>query len=207
MDKQSTVRSAWQSLKDAHEDMFTIFRDLKWLIAISAIACVVLYLPNQVRELYRISAANGGVTALKQLVAVFAIGLCIWFGAFQIATETSKRVDCTNPWTAWFLRILPIALGALPMLAAVVGQLQSRPTLKGLDAENLEALRQVGNIFRIQENALSDDGIILIILAIATATLAIAFAVRAWKSRDAAMAISASANRRYFSHPLYGLVT
>lgn len=105
MDRQSSIRSAWRNLKDAHGDIFTIFRDLKWLIAISFIACLALYLPDQVRELYRVSAANGGSTALKQLAAIFAIGLSIWFGAFQIATETSNRIDATKPWTVWFLRI------------------------------------------------------------------------------------------------------
>jgi hypothetical protein len=207
MDRQSSIRSAWRNLKDAHGDIFTIFRDLKWLIAISFIACLALYLPDQVRELYRVSAANGGSTALKQLAAIFAIGLSIWFGAFQIATETSNRIDATKPWTVWFLRILPIALGMLPMLAAIVAQLLSRPALNGLGGEDLEALRQVGNIFRIQENALSDDGIILIILALASAALAIAFVFRAWRSRDTALVFSANANRRYFSRPLYGLAT
>jgi len=54
---------------------------------------------------------------------------------------------------------------------------------------------------------LSDDGIILITLALASAALAIAFVFRAWRSRDTALVFSANANRRYFSRPLYGLAT
>jgi len=183
MDMRSLVRSVWRSLEDSHKDVFTIFRDLKWLIAISAVVCLGLYLPDQVRELYRISAANGGRTALKQLLAISAVGLVIWFGAFQITTETSHRVDRTKPLPVWSLRILPVALGILPLLAAVLGQLLSRPALYGITGVDLRVVRQVGNIFRIQENTLSDDAKILIVLAIVTAVIAIVFVVLALKSR------------------------
>jgi predicted chitinase len=207
MNVRSHIQAAWLGLKYSYEDIFTVFRDLKWLVVISVVISLMLYLPDQVRELYRISAADGGLTALKQLAAIFTIGLCIWFGAFQITTETLTKVDCSKPWTMWFIRTAPMFLGMLPMLAATAAQLLSRPALKGLDREDLTLLRQVGNIFRIQENTLYDHALILIILAAFTALIAIIFGISTWRLRKSLVPFSSSANRRYFGRPQFGLVT
>jgi len=51
----------------SREQIFAIFRDLKWIIAVSLVISVALYLPDQVRELYRISAADTGWMTEEQL--------------------------------------------------------------------------------------------------------------------------------------------
>src|SRR5262245_59221671 len=59
----------------SREQIFAVFRNLKWIIAVSLVLSVALYLPDQVRELYRISAADVGWTMVKQFAAVIAIAV------------------------------------------------------------------------------------------------------------------------------------
>jgi len=148
------------------QQVFTVFRNLKWVIAISLVISLALLLPAQVQELYRISAADGGWSAVKEFIAIGAIAVMIWFGAFQLAAATWR--DMGRPEEGMILRWLrwtPIVLGVLPIAAAAIAQFLSRSNLDRLSDAEQDKLQEVGNIFRIQEKALSDLDLALMVFA------------------------------------------
>ena len=69
------------------EQLFTLLRDLRWIIILSLFLSVVLFLPDQIYELYRIAADDPGWPVFKEFLAIALIAIAIWLGAFQLATE------------------------------------------------------------------------------------------------------------------------
>jgi predicted chitinase len=193
---------------------YEIIRDLKWIIIISILICVLLYVPDQVSELYRISATEDGSVAAAQFISLIAIAAIIWFGAFQVTTET---MALRGPFTGMFthiLRVLPPALGTLPLLAAAIAQLSSRPkTLSsvagklGLTDADLAALKQVGSVFRIQEEALKGDATALWSYFLWLIAIAIIFAVLTWLLGERLRTHSTTFNVAYFRERRFLLVT
>jgi len=182
----------------SREQFFAIFRDLKWIIAVSLVISVALYLPDQVRELYRISAADAGWMTVRQFVAVTVIALFIWGGALQIATESSRRITLgTQP--NFVLRLIPVLAGAAPLLAAAFAQIVSRPDTRALTREEIATLREVGSIFRIQENALEFDKTILWLCFAGYVIIAFLFVAFAWHAGRKLRVFSLRANAHYFS--------
>jgi predicted chitinase len=185
----------------SREQIFAIFRNLKWIIAVSIVISVALYLPDQVRELYRIAADDPGWTTVKQFVAIVAIAVFIWAGSHQIATETAQRLKPLGLWPDRVLRLIPVVAGALPLAAAAAGQIASRPGTDGMSAQELATLREVGSVFRIQENALEFDKTLLWIYCAGFVAIAILFVVMAWRAakndRPTAITINASYFFRY----------
>ena len=57
------------------EQLFELLRNLRWLIAISLVISLALFLPDQIRELYRIAAADTGWIAVKGFVAILLISV------------------------------------------------------------------------------------------------------------------------------------
>jgi predicted chitinase len=190
----------------SREQIFAVFRDLKWIIAVSLVISVALYLPDQVRELYRISAADAGWTTVRQFVAVTVIALLIWGGALQIATETSQRMTLGTQANL-VLRLVPVLAGTAPLLAAAFAQLVSRPDTRALTPAEIATLREVGSIFRIQENALEFDKTILWLCFAGYVIIAFLFVAFAWHASKTLRAISLKANERYFSRSRFLLAT
>ena len=101
-----------------------IFRNLKWIIINSALISVLLFLPDQVRglyrELYRVAADENGLGPLAiEYADILVIGIVVWFGAVSIieATLTSEKHEFGR-LANYTIRFLPALLGALPILAA-----------------------------------------------------------------------------------------
>ena len=190
----------------SREQIFAIFRDLKWIIAVSLVISVALYLPDQVRELYRISAADTGWMTVRQFVAVTIIALLIWGGALQIATDTSQRVTL-DPQPNFVLRLVPVLAGTAPLLAAAFAQLLSRPDTRALTREEIATLREVGSIFRIQESALDFDKTILWLCFAGYVIVAFLFVTFAWHASKRLRAFSLKANAYYFSRSQFLLAS
>jgi hypothetical protein len=134
----------------ALEQVYAIFRNLKWIIAISLLISGLLFFPNQVIELYRISAIEGGLTTILLFISIAVIGFAIWLGALQVAAETKKSIDKLGEWPARLIRYLPAVLGGLPLFATSAALFASRPSLEKVS----DQLRQVGSVFRIQYDTL-----------------------------------------------------
>lgn len=197
------VATAWNQVS-------TLFRNLKWIIAISLAISVGLYLPDQVRELYRISAGQGGMTLLKQFVAIAGIATVIWFGAFQItsasiAERIAKHSGELGPRTGLVFGIMPILIGVLPILAAAAGHYQAIPGR--LSAQETDKLIEVGNVYRVHHEALKQDSDLLMTCAVLLLVMAVVFWVLTWRYGEHARTVSHTANRRYFNSFLYFLVS
>ena len=102
---------------------------------------------------------------------------------------------------ALYIKLLPVVLGALPIVAAIAGQFASRPDDPRLTSEKMNSIREVGSIFRIQDMALASERSTLIYLALGLIVLLVAFLVFVWPvgSTRALVKSSMWANEKYFS--------
>ncbi|WP_225189333.1 hypothetical protein, partial [Bradyrhizobium sp. IC3195] len=74
------------------EQLFTLLRNLRWIAVFSVLISILLYLPDQIQELYRIAADDIGWVTLKEFVAVGVIALTIWAAAFQLSAATLPHI-------------------------------------------------------------------------------------------------------------------
>ncbi|MFZ2159514.1 MAG: hypothetical protein WAV72_25800 [Bradyrhizobium sp.] len=135
------------------DQCYKIFRDTKWVILIVIFLCLALILPNQVIELYRISAIEGGVSIINLFCALTIIGLACWLGSMQVAAETRNSLSNTVvcPFAQTLIRYLPAFLGAAPVFVVALALLQARPNLERIP----EDLRKVGSVIRVQYDTLT----------------------------------------------------
>ena len=181
----------------------TIFRDLKWIIAVCLLVCAIIYLPDQVRELFRVSAAEGGRIAIAQFAALILISLFIYFGALQVTTQTLTSAAFSG-LSVTIAQLTIALLTGLPLFLAAIAQKLAKPTI---NPANVKALREVGSVYRVQADSLSADGRTLdryfwYLLAISLAAM-----VASYLLSERIRSLSAFANSRYFSKPPYLLVT
>ena len=183
------------------EQLFTLLRNLRWIIVLSLFLSVLLYLPDQIRELYRIAADDAGWIAFKEFVSIALIAIAIWLGAFQLTTESIEQMPSTTGRLALYVKLAPVVLGALPIMAALVGQLASRPDDPRLSPDKMNSVSEVGSIFRIQDQALASERSTLVLFALGLSVLLIVFLALAWRagSSRAVIAFSSRANAKYFA--------
>ena len=182
------------------EQLFTLLRDLRWIIVLSLFLSVVLYLPDQIHELYRIAADDPGWVVFKEFLAIGLIATAIWLGAFQLSTESRAHMPAATGRLALYIKLLPVVLGALPIVAAIAGQFASRPDDPRLTPEKMNSISEVGSIFRIQDMALASERMTLTFLALGLFALLVAFVAFAWRVGSTRALVSSSkwANRKYF---------
>jgi predicted chitinase len=185
------------------EQIYAIFRNLKWIIAISLLLSGLLFFPNQVIELYRISAIEGGPTTLLLFISIAVIGFSIWLGALQVAADTRRSIGQLAPWPARIIRYLPAVLGGLPLFVTAGALFASRPSLENVPRQ----LRQVGSVFRIQYDTLL--GVKAALLLHGALLLSIAFLMTAAMSlvNDRVLVFSVRANNAYFIRRRFFLAT
>jgi len=176
------------------EQLFILLRNLRWIIVLSILISVLLYLPDQIQELYRIAADDIGWVTVREFVALGVIAITIWAGAFQLTTASIPEMPHASGRLALYIKLAPIVLGALPIAAAMFGQLVSRP------ADKVGEVEEVGSIFRIQDQALAFERNMLLILAFAMLILLACFVIFAWRigSRNRFIDLSDRANGAYF---------
>ncbi|WP_439402440.1 hypothetical protein ACNJYA_08250 [Bradyrhizobium sp. DASA03068] len=176
------------------EQLFTLLRNLRWIIVLSAAISVLLYLPDQIQELYRIAADDLGWVTFKEFAALGVIAIAIWASAFQLTTASLPQIPKPSGRLAFYIRLAPVLLGALPIIAATAGQFASRP------AQKIGEVEEVGSIFRIQDQALAFERNMLLILAIAMLIMLACFVAFTWRigSRDRSIDIASRANNAYF---------
>jgi predicted chitinase len=185
------------------EQIHAIFRNLKWIIAISLLLSGLLFFPNQVIELYRISAIEGGSTTIFLFVSILVMAFSTWLGALQVAAETERSIGQLAEWPARTIRYLPAVLGSLPLYATAAALFASRPSLEKVSGQ----LRQVGSVFRIQYDTLLEVKSTLILHGLLL--LSIAFLTTAAMSlvTSRVSVHSARANNAYFIRRRFFLAT
>jgi predicted chitinase len=183
------------------EQLFTLLRNLRWIIVLSVFLSALLYLPDQIRELYRIAADDAGWVAFKEFLAIALVAIAIWLGAFQLTTESRAQMPSATGRLAFYIRLLPVILGALPIVAAMAGQLASRPDDPRLAPDKMNSVSEVGSIFRIQDQALASERLTLVFIALGLFVLLVVFLIFAWRvgSTRALVSFSRWANEKYFT--------
>lgn len=171
---------------------FAFMGDIRWIIALSLLLSVVLCLPAQIQELYRIAADDIGWITFKEWIAVGAIAAAIWAGAFQVATESRQKPDATSNSVIYVVG--PALLGAFPILAMMVGQLLSLPS-------SVAGIEEIGSVFRVEDQALVGERRMLPLFAVCIAFALVAFfilTVRVGK-KEHVFQLSRQMNATYFS--------
>lgn len=134
------------------EACYKIFRDAKWVILIVLLLCFALIGPNQVIELYRISAIEGGTQTVILFSSVATIGLACWLGSVQVLAKTRPSLRKPCPAALNLIRYLPAVLGAAPILVVALALFQAQPDLETIPEE----MRKVGSVLRIQHATLTE---------------------------------------------------
>jgi hypothetical protein len=105
---------------EVRAQIFRVVRETKWLILQSALIAVILYLPDQMREIYRIAVVEGGwLGAVEIAVPVVLICFIVWLGAALVAAEADTRTSARS--AERFAFALPAVLGTLPLVAFAAG--------------------------------------------------------------------------------------
>src|SRR4029079_7678173 len=103
-------------------EVLKVIRLLRGPLLASITAAAMFYLPDQIRELYRITAADRnwpemlvGICALTALFGAF------WWVSFEIVQRFGDQIDKTAGLARRLLAILPSLIASLPLLACAGG--------------------------------------------------------------------------------------
>jgi len=73
-----------------------VARLMKWIILVDVVLCVLLYLPDQIREFYRITVTTSLSSGAVLLAWIVVVGTAIWIAAVQISLEAEKQLAGTG---------------------------------------------------------------------------------------------------------------
>jgi predicted chitinase len=192
----------------ARDQIYVLFRESKWMIAIAVLLSVILFQPDQIKELYRVFSAdltfisftlNDAMAVAAGLIKLFiplvAIALLVWLGLYQVTTESIGRIADIAPGTTRVARLLPPLFGALPLLAAAAGQYLASPQFSIADGSP-ELI--AGPWDRFGQQLTNTIGWGLLVGSVFTAGLCAAVAILGWKCSETLRPWSSRLNRHYF---------
>jgi len=203
---RARLLAIWTWLSATFQDLKRIARDLKWIIAVCLVVCAIIYYPDQVRELYRVAATEGGRVAAAQFIALLLVALFIWIGAQQVTTQTLNEGSPTRR-SQVVAQVVVALLTGLPLLLAAIAQQKAKPTYPAITPEKLKSLHEVGSVYRVQAENLEAGTATLNWFFWILLVTAVAVAVMAYLASGRFRALSDSANKRYFSSPVTLLYT
>ena len=114
------------------EQLAAVTSEAAWIILLSCALFVLLYLPGQIRELYRIELLEAGGRGPLILLPVLLISAAVWLGARLVTADAVARLSqaAARP-TRVFADALPVVLAVLPLLGLALGVLNALPLLAG----------------------------------------------------------------------------
>jgi predicted chitinase len=180
-----------------------VARLMKWIILVDIVLCILLYLPDQVREFYRITVVSSLSGGAMLVVWIVIVGATIWLAANQIVLEAESQLSSPSGRTVTVLRLLPIVMGVLPILVAALAQLESIPAVPVASGGMLE----VGSIVRIQATELESDAARLRAMFGILLGAGLLVGLAAWFINGRTKWLAADLNQVYFSNPWTLLVT
>ncbi|MGE0627466.1 MAG: hypothetical protein AB7O43_06535 [Hyphomicrobiaceae bacterium] len=120
---QGADRARWNVV-----ELLTAVRLLGGAMLASIAAAVVLYAPDQVRELYRIAASDRNPAEIGLGLGSLAVmALVFWWVSYQIVQHCGSKVAADARVAQSVLAAAPAVIGILPIPAAALGMLASRP--------------------------------------------------------------------------------
>jgi hypothetical protein len=130
--QSSRLHPFWLTLAD----LVAVIRLLRGPILASIAAAVILYLPDQIREIYRIDAADRGWRDIGiGIVALTLMCVSFWWVSFRIVHSLGYlHYPQTKPARALML-LLPGVIGALPLAGCGAGLLASQPAPRSLQSD------------------------------------------------------------------------
>jgi hypothetical protein len=121
-----------------------LMRAEAWLVLLALFASVVLALPDQVIELYRIIYADFRlVEVLKLALSIAVMSASLGFTSSILAAMVLAPGDAVSGHIRPYARFLPFLLAALPIISCGVGHFAAMP--KALMPEKITDLQQVGS--------------------------------------------------------------
>ncbi len=121
-------QNRWNAAKRHWTQTFALLAGCKWIIAISLLMSLILFLPAQIRELYRIALADRIAVELVSLYAGTAIiALSLWLGALIVTRASLDQIVDPTALTSLVARLMPPMIAAAPPLASAAGHYASRP--------------------------------------------------------------------------------
>ena len=207
---------------DARPNIFHLVRDAKWLILLSVLLSVVLWLPDQTRELYRMVVADITLVnptledarfvltvILKLTLPLILISAFVWFGVYQVMTDSLERLTRPpspplSPQAKRVAELLPLGCGALPLLACVIGQIAAIPYWSTNDAAAQLVAGPWDDFARDQSNTV---GLGLIVGSFLLLLITVALIVIGWQLRSTLRGLSTRLNEGYFSSNRFLLIT
>jgi predicted chitinase len=198
------ISAAWKAnYKDTLDQLSLIAGLLKWIVAVDVLICVLLFVPDQTREFYRITVVSSLFDCASLIAWMVLIGMTIWFAARQIVAEAETRVLPATSAARALIKFGPIVLGVLPIVLAALAQLQSIPEAPKAS----ESMLEVGSILRIQNAELAINAKHLRWMAAALALAATAVIALTWRLSERTRTLALMLNKKYFSRPITLLVT
>ena len=122
--ESSRLHPFWQTLAD----LMAVIRLLRGPIVASIAAAVILFVPDQIREIYRIIAADRSWREIGTGIGALTL-MCIsfWWVSFRVVQYLGHRQYPGTKPARVLMFVLPGSIGALPLLACGAGLLASRP--------------------------------------------------------------------------------
>ena len=190
--------AAWKptSWKEARTQAYVVIREAVWIVVLAVAISGILYLPDQIREIYRITITERGNLGFAVLAApVVAISLSVWLAAKLVTTDSRSAIAAPLASTGWIADALPALLAALPLLAYALGLFHALPVVGGPAGEG-EAI--VGKAFESYSEQLTAEFGALrhyALLAFAGAGILL---ITGFSASRASTARLAKLNNRYF---------
>ena len=197
--QSSRLHPFWQSLAD----LIAVIRLLRGPILASIAAAVILFQPDQIREIYRITAADRSWRDVGTgVAALMLMCICFWWVSFRIVQSIGYRhYPDTKPARALML-LLPGLLATLPLLACGAGLRSSLPATRSVQPDLTSPWAGKAEEVSAQiANGLNTGAMALFVLAAILFTAAL---LVDWRVAKAAGFQHRARDRGFFS--IYGLL-
>ena len=107
-------------------ELFEVIKLLRGPIVVSIAASAILFAPDQIREIYRIDAADRNWRDIGTgMVALAVMCTCFWWVSFRITHSLGRRQHPETRPGRILMATLPGVIAALPLFAAGFGLLAS----------------------------------------------------------------------------------
>jgi hypothetical protein len=163
-------------------EVLAVSKLLRGPILASIAAAVVLAVPDQIQELYRIYAADrdwGNIASA--VVALLIMSICFWWVSFRVAHGIPNTVRPQRPAGRILVALLPGIVGALPLAAGGQGLLSALPRQRTLQSDLTSAWAGMAEEFSAQVvTSLNIGACVMFLLAL------IVFALALWTERQVA---------------------
>jgi hypothetical protein len=193
---RTAARSVGNEIVGERNAFFSFLSDTKWILALAIFMSVILYLPDQVRELYRVMYTDLDLIHLLSFyLQLIAISGAIWLGANQIVAESLLQNKPNSRRLLSFAIVFPASLATLPLAVCAVAQVIARPSL----LTTIHLTDRVGSPWEHYGDEMTRVGYKLVTGSVVTAIIAIVFFFVTLALTKRMRNFSAPINQTYFS--------